>query len=607
VCGVAASIGARADERVGRMLDAMRSRGPDDQRVVGGPRFSVGAARLAIVGGPEAAQPVRSGDGSVVVAFNGEIYNYQSLRERTRREQGRPVRSEAELLLESFRSQGPGFARALDGDFAIVVVDERRGACHLIRDPRGVKPLYYTQADAKAHADARSRWLVASELRGLVVDPGVVVEWDEVALAERAVVTCTSVGATCFRGIRSVPPGCVVTLPLAGADPSRSVELAPYAAMNSPETGVDPDALAILCAEDLREAVRKRVAHADRRPVAVALSGGLDSSVVAALARDAASDVVTVTVADRPDSTDVVYATRVARALGLEHHVHWIREADLLAELPRIVLAQAHTGPGYTPYFLGQAVRRTVSSARVLLCGEGADETFSGYWMHVEPDTFVRRSVRRLRRLDEELVARSSLLRRVAGWARGGPGVYDDVVDLIQHEQLVSRHLLPFDHGTMAHAIECRVPYLDPAVTDRIAQIPPAARVVGQTSKPLLRLVLGEVLGGQVELANAILTRPPLPAPAATTAARASLARLLERTLPRSRLASSWLAGFAQHDEDLFWLGAVEVVFKQHRGDVHGMSVADLYEAALAVGGADPHVADSTRRERERRPRAVAR
>jgi hypothetical protein len=148
---------------------------------------------------------------------------------------------------------------------------------------------------------------------------------------------------------------------------------------------------------------------------------------------------------------------------------------------------------------------------------------------------------------------------------------------MVRTHQLVNRHLIPFDHGMMAHSIECRVPFLDREVARFISTVPERARTVGNTSKVLLRLVASDLLRPFGEdLQRLVLDRPPSPLPAAMSAARKVLQRRIAECLPACDLQRSGLARFATGLEDLFWLGAVDTVFLRHRARVDHMELSGM-------------------------------
>ena len=235
-------------------------------------------------------------------------------------------------------------------------------------------------------------------------------------------------------------------------------------------------------------------------------------------------------------------------------------------------------GSAYTAYCLGDAVRRHCEGTKVALCGEGADELFSGYWMHVRPQAYLAHAIDALASVPAESVEASPLLGIVAGWPSVPPQrLHCELNSMLRTHQLVNRHLIPFDHGMMAHSIECRVPFLDREVAQFISAVPEPARTAGNTSKVLLRLVVSDLLRASgTGITRLVLDRRPSPFPAAIHEARMGLVRRITGILSTCDRERSRLARFATGLEDLFWLGAVETIFLHHRARVDGMELDGL-------------------------------
>jgi asparagine synthase (glutamine-hydrolysing) len=562
MCGIAAIVGGRGHQRwIPSLVAALGARGPDARAVVRTDWFALGFTRLAIVTIDAGQQPVASAGGEVTLAFNGELYNYAEL-SREARERGAVVTCEADLLLALFLADGPAFVDRLDGDYAIAVCDERTRSCHLFRDGFGVKPLYY------APLGDGTAWAAASEVGAFFRHPAFSTEWDAVALAERRVLGFAAWDRTNFEAIRQVPPGGSVTL-RAGPDGRVQARVSEAPGPPAPDPqALDLERIDANCARLLERAVRRRIDHSERFPVLIALSGGIDSTIIACAAAAQRSAVAALTLAGAQGGADELSAADVAANLSLAHRTVRVTAADLRADFPRIVLALGAQGPAYSSYVLGAAMRRNWPGARVALCGEGADELFHGYWMHLDPASYAAGAAAQLAALAPALVERSPLLCRVAAWPALAPtALRAEVAALMRTHQLVNRHLIGFDHGLMAHGIECRVPFLDRAVARWLAAVPETARVHGRTPKVLLRLAVAEMLGAGT-LRRRVLEREPLPLRAALANARRELvARLPARLGPNA--------------EDAFWLGAVEVVFQRYRASVDGLEFADLEAEVL--------------------------
>ena len=377
-----------------RMLERLRHRGPDGSgsRTVGA--TWLGHTRLAIVDLADGAQPLGSDDGHWVVA-NGEIYNHDDLRadaDRVFR-----TRSDSEAALAAAADGSDADLAELRGMYAFVVAHDD-GSVVAVRDPLGVKPLYW--------ASEGSMTVFASELGAF--------------------------DAAMRPYVEEFPPGHRWT-PESGLVRFRTLRR-----HHSPVESRD----------DAIEAIRSSVVASVRQrmmgdvPVGVFLSGGLDSSLVAAvMARyaDPARGPIHSFSAGTKDSTDLAAARRVAEHLGLEHHERVFGPDEVVDVLPEVVACMESYEPslvrsGVPNYLLAELASQTV---KVVLTGEGADELFAGY--------------DHLRSIDQQELA-EELIRSVEG--------------------LHNLNLQRCDRVTMAHGLEARVPFLDRSLVYLAQRIP---------------------------------------------------------------------------------------------------------------------------------------
>ncbi|WP_153504786.1 asparagine synthase-related protein [Cumulibacter manganitolerans] len=395
-----------------RMLTRIRHRGPDGvgSRQVG-PTW-LGHVRLAIVDLAEGDQPLEGPSGSWIVA-NGEIYNHEEVRAST--DYPFVTDSDSEAALAAALSGEIDALGHLRGMFGFTVADEN-GAVQVVRDPLGVKPLYWAVRDGAAY--------FASELGAFDAD---------------------------LRGaVREFPPGFRWT-PADGLVRFRELHV------DGPEI-TDRDEAVRLIRETLIDCVRRRM-MADV-PVGVFLSGGLDSSLVAAvMARvyDGGHGPLHSFAAGTADSSDLAAARRVAEHLGLQHHEIVYTADDVVDVLPDVVRCIE----SYEPSLVRSAVpnyllaRETARVVKVVLTGEGSDELFAGYAHH-----------RELADLD---ALRDALVAEISG--------------------LHNLNLQRADRTSMAHGLEARVPFLDRDLVNLAARIPTEWKVAtrhGQ-EKALLR------------------------------------------------------------------------------------------------------------------------
>jgi asparagine synthase (glutamine-hydrolysing) len=355
----------------------MARRGPDaaGEWVSPDQRTLLGHRRLAVIEpGAAAGQPMQSSCGTVTLTFNGEIYNHAELRRELERSGLRfRTRSDTEVVLEMYLRHGLDMLGRLRGMFALALHDRRTRELYLIRDPYGIKPLYY-------HDDG---WTVraASQVKALLRDPAVPRGRDPAGLAGFYLLGSVPEPFTLYGAVRAVPAGSWVRVGLRGAErPVEYFSLAEefHAATASEAAGREPEeTLGPALADSVRAHLVADV------PVGVLLSGGVDSGVLARLATEASRDPLhTVTVrftewkgTRRDESRD---AEARARALGSIHHAVTVSRRDFEGETERWLEAMDQPSiDGVNVYFAARAVR--AAGLKVALSGIGADELFGGY------------------------------------------------------------------------------------------------------------------------------------------------------------------------------------------------------------------------------------
>ena len=392
---------------------------------------------------------------------------------------------------------------------------------------------------------------------------------------------------TCFDRIRQVPPGC--SLELRMARNGRTMDqprIRAFATRRRPppefETHPASERAVTQCSHLIRRAVEKRIEHSEVEPIVLAWSGGVDSTILAAILHaDYRDRIETMTVYDESLLADPEHSPRLAVDLGLRNQSYKIELSEFASEFPRAVSENPGAQPGYSAYFIGLAARRLYPTAKVILCGEGADEFFLGYSCFVRPEGLQQRMMESLQSQAPKLVACSPLLRKVRGWKRRGRDErWKELVDIEQTHQLASNHLIAFDHGCMAHSLECRVPFLDRDLLDYAGEIPDELKVLEGIPKIHLRRVLEHLLAGTRVAPGEVLVRPKTPAFFATRACTSWLGGYVESRKDKDMLLRSPLLPFGDL-ADLFWIRSVEVVFLLHRGEVEGMTFEDLWHEAM--------------------------
>jgi asparagine synthase (glutamine-hydrolysing) len=498
-------------------------RGPDsDGQLVEGP-VGLAARRLSIIDLETGDQPIANEDGTVHVVQNGEIYNYRELRARLEQAGHRfGTRSDTEVLVHLYEEHGEAFAERLRGMFAVAVWDAKRRRLVLARDAFGIKPLYY-RVDGDGLA-------FSSELRAL---PRGAIDFDalEAFLAFNSIPGPYSI----FREVKKLPPGHLLVWENGEVRLSRFARPAPVAAGDVRHDD-DEEELAEELRARLRDSVRAHLI-ADV-PVGVLLSGGVDSSVLAALAAQESTDAVhTFSIGFEERSFDELEDARaVAKRYGTRHEELVVRpDAALL--LP--ILAEAFDEPfadsSALPTYLVSEL--AASHVKVALSGEGGDELFGGYYTYAADLLAARfgRVAPLARPLVERLPSSSRKasfdykakrfvrgaglppLERHHAWkeifaadARAELTIQRssfDPIDVLRARYaetegaeplarlqdvdlgvyLVDDLLVKTDRASMAHSLEARVPYLDPLVAGLAHALPTRLKVRGLRKKRLLR------------------------------------------------------------------------------------------------------------------------
>ena len=537
MCGIAGLLGAPPDvarAALPRMLDRLAHRGPDDRSIVASGDAVLGFARLAIIDlSPAGRQPMTNEDGTVVSVVNGEIYNYIELR-RELVTAGHTFRggSDAEVIPHLYEQHGDGFVDRLRGMFAIGLWDARRMRLLLVRDRLGKKPLFY--------CPLRNGGLAfASEMKALWASPGGDFDTRPEGILDYLTHGVVPGPATVYRGIRRVRPAHLVHVER--EQPARE---RPYWRLGfHAKRRISRAAALEEVQHRLRDAVTLRL-RSDV-PVGCFLSGGIDSSLVAALAsRQQGAPLRTFSIGfDEPAWDERRCAAQVAERIGAVHTAHLLRpmSPDRIARC-----VEQYDEPFFDPAVLPNfALAELAGGVKVVLTGDGGDEVFSGY-----PHVAAARALARLRRLGVErsgpllraalavlprlqrgrtpyqaahrflrmlaepadrryLILTNDLLtlrevqwlwpdaaalenRRERTWERAAEharrlGPVDEMLALDIQLRLADNHLVRMDTATMARGLEARSPLLDHELLEFVAGLPERVRLSGSRSKPLLR------------------------------------------------------------------------------------------------------------------------
>ncbi len=560
MCGIAGIFESRTQEPIDRallrrMTDSLGHRGPDDSGYFDAPGIGLGHRRLSIIDVAGGHQPLFNEDGSVVIVYNGEIYNFQSLAEElTAAGHVFRTHSDTEVVVHAWEEWGESCVERFRGMFAFALWDANRETLFLARDRLGIKPLYYAML-------GNGTLLFGSELKALLQHPGLPRRIGAEAIEDYFGYGYIPDPKTIYKDVAKLAPGHVLTL-------RRGQErVAPRAywdmTFNAPRHAMSARDMAEELVEQLREAVRLRLVS--EVPLGAFLSGGVDSSAVVALMADLSDGPVnTCSIGfKQADFDESGYANLVAKRYATRHRSETV-DADAFDLVDRLagMYDEPFADSSAIPTFQVSALAR--QHVTVALSGDGGDETFAGYrrhrWHHYEElvrgrlprglrqplfgllgslypkmdwapkplrakttfqalardsadayfhsVSFTSDDLRR-RLFSPRLVAdlqgyrASETMRRVMAEAPT-----EDHLERIQYADfrtyLPGDILTKVDRASMANSLEVRVPILDHVFLEWAARIPPSLRLKGREGKYIFK----KALEGRVP--DEVLYRPKM-------------------------------------------------------------------------------------------------
>ncbi len=505
-----------------RMASNLSHRGPDGDGIGVFGDVIFGHTRLSIIDLAGSPQPMTSASGRFHITFNGEIFNYKSIRNNLEKD-GVPMRTQGdtEVLLETLRREGVAGLSKLNGQFAFAFFDEDRGDLLLARDRLGILPLYFHEG--------RGFFAFASEVKALLPIVGQM-DIDEEAVEDYLTYRSVPPSRTLFRGIRKVSPGCVLRI---GRDGSVREEVFWSLPAKTGQDMISGDAAIQAVDQKLRDAVALRLV-ADV-PVGAYLSGGLDSSLTVALMKKLRDGGEVQTFAagfSDPRFDELPYARQVSEAVGTVHHEVMVSSEDFrdLWE----PLSWHRDGPMSEPADIAifKIAKQARQHVKVLLSGEGSDEIFGGYPKYAyEPklapiaglpssiripvfrmiERALPESKNRVRQAARALTARSTA-ERMQTWfgpftwyerkaLRAGFGIHrppeqwnraegDHLRRMLYvdcHTWLADNLLERGDRMSMAASIENRPPFLDHELVELAFRVDSTMKIRGNSGKWIVK------------------------------------------------------------------------------------------------------------------------
>ena len=595
MCGVAGFVSARppsgAEAVLARMTASIAHRGPDDSHFfLGAPAF-LGHRRLSIVDLAGGRQPMFNEDGSLVVVYNGEIFNHAAARPSLEAA-GHRYRShcDTETILHAYEQHGSACLSLFRGMFSFAIWDLRRNVLFCARDRLGIKPFYYFWDG--------SLFAFASEIKALFEHPSISPRLEEDMLPEHLAFGYSSGERTLFRGIRKLMPGHHLTLDCSGAAPK--LDIRRYWDVPS---ALDPPSFPVPASDEewIAETRRRLEETVETRlmsdvPLGMFLSGGVDSSAIAAIIkRKTSGPVKTFAVGYREARySELSFASEVAASIGTEHHETVLGMSDFFNALPRLVWHEDEPLAWPSSVSLAFVSSLAAKHVKVVLTGEGSDELFGGYERYrwnllnrraasaysIVPRPFrqflrERIAATRLlkaglrRRLQHSFLGRDSTVESLfldnfyaafsldeqnrllnspptaiygnylEYWnAHGNDPELSRMLYADQKTYLVEL-LMKQDQMSMSASIESRVPFLDHTFVEFAMHVPNRLKIHGSTQKYILKRAVEDLLppgivnrkkmGFPTPLRQWLLTPAAAPLYTALTASDSFLASCLDR------------------------------------------------------------------------------
>jgi asparagine synthase (glutamine-hydrolysing) len=553
MCGIAGFVVVTPDSGhpsvLRRMAASIRHRGPDDDGLYQDAHAFLAHRRLSVVDLAGGHQPMSNESGSLWITYNGEVFNHVQLRHDLERAgHVYSTRCDTETIVHAYEQHGAECLNLFRGMFAFALWDAGKKTLFCARDRLGIKPLYY-------YWDGRL-FAFASEIKALLEHPSISPEFEDSLLAEYLGFGFVSDERTLFRNIRQLMPGHHLRLDLRAARPEIDIE--EY--WDVPQPGENRQNIACRSEQDWVRETRRRLEETVQMrlmsdvPLGMFLSGGVDSSAIAALIkRDASGPVKTFAVGYREaEFSELSYAAQVARTLNTDHHEITIGMDQFFDQLPELIWHEDKpiTWPSSVSlYFVSKLAANQV---KVVLTGEGSDELFGGYeryrwnllnqkyariygmlpgalrsWIRnrIGSTKLLQASARR--KIGHTFIGRDSSVESMFldnfycafsesaldGLRRGGGSVYGNYLSYwnsrpdapllprmlyADQKTYLVELLMKQDRMSMACSIESRVPFLDHHFLEFAMGIPDNLKIRGATQKYVLKKAVEDLLPPEI-------------------------------------------------------------------------------------------------------------
>jgi len=484
-----------------KMNEKLSHRGPDDCNIYLDHFIGLGHRRLSVIDPENGKQPFSNEDGTIWLTYNGEIYNHAELRQELASKGHRFVTNcDTEVIVHAYEEYGQDCITKFNGMFSFALWDKKKSSLFIARDRLGIKPLYF--------GIYGSNFIFASEIKAILAHPQVRTEVDLSAIPEYILCTSLLNSKTMFKNIYAVPPGTVMVIKNGAIQKYRywSIE------HNSAQTG---NASFAESCEEVRGLLDSSVGLRVMSdvPFGTLLSGGLDSSLVSAMAtKHVDSRLMTFSMGYhknktlRPEGTDAHYAAQVAASYGTDHTELVFQSEDYFDVMKSVTWHVEKpvdlTSPSLFLLYKGVKLKSTVVTS-----GEGADELFAGYHFFLDGDQSQQPTeFPWAPYLDDVSTLLNPALEKETGYRETIRTTLMNEMNALETDDRLNKRLYLFlkyylvemlerlDKTSMAWGVESRVPFLDHRLVEYVVNMPSAYKSKEGTTKILLKNIAANLL-----------------------------------------------------------------------------------------------------------------